>query len=603
MRKLFSTIILLFITLGLYAQDVSFTASAPGAVAAGKRFRISYTLNATGSDLRVPAFKNFKLLAGPSTSNSVSIVNGDVSRQETYSYIVLAQQSGVFTIDPATVKVKGKTYKSNALKIEVVASGASPTQNTQSNEQPTKSQQISGLSNKDLFIRYQVSKTDAYMQEAFVLTLKMYSRVNVVDIADSELPQMDGFLSLDIEIDNTNRAIYETVNGLNYRTRILKQTLLIPQKLGKQTIEAAKLVPIIRVKSGRRGMNVFDDFFSTYQDVKKNLTSNAIEIDVKNFPTANRPADFTNGVGQFTLASSIDKTKVKANEPVTLRVTIAGKGNLKLLPEPNITFPGDFETYDPKVTNKLNTNIAGMSGSRTYEYLVIPRFSGQFEIPAYSFSYFDPQTKTYKSLATDSYSIEVEKGVDDLNQSTVSTYSNSKEELKFLGKDIRYIKTKGIKLKTKGEFIVGSTLFWLAYILPLVLFIVMYLIYQKQLKENANVVKVKNKRANKIARKRLKTSEQLLKQNQKEAFYDEILKAVWGYTSDKLNIPVANLNKESIHEELSSHQVKEETLKELMDILDTCEFARYAPVGGSDEMAAIYKRTIVAISSLESQIK
>lgn len=602
MRKLFSTIILLFITLGLYAQDITFTASAPSAVAAGSRFRVTYTVNATGSDLRVPSFGNFKLLAGPSTSSSMSIINGNVTRQETYTYVLLAQQKGQFTINSASIKVKGKTYKSNALKIEVVENGASP-KNTQQNNKTTQSKQISGLSNQDLFVRYNVSKTDVYMQEAFVLTLKMYTRVNVVDIADSELPQMDGFLSLDIDVDNSQNAAFENVNGINYRTQILKQSLLVPQKAGKHKIDAAKLVPVIRVKSGRRGMSVFDDIFSTYQDVKKNISSNSVEINVKNFPSSGRPADFNNAVGQFKLSSSIDKTEVKANEPVTLRVTISGKGNLKLIPEPKIEFPGDFETYDPKITNKLQTNIAGMSGSRTYEYLVIPRFSGKFEIPAYALSYFDTNTKSYKSLSTESYTINVEKGTDEMAQSTVSNYSNSKEELKFLGKDIRYIKTNDIKLRPKGAFLVGSTLFWLSYIIPLLLFIVIYLVYQKQLRENANVVKVKNKRANKIARKRLKKSESLLNQNNKEAFYDEVLKAIWGYTSDKLNLPIANLNKSSIHEVLSSHQVKEETLSELMAILDTCEFARYAPVGGSDEMAAIFKRTIAAISSLESQIK
>lgn len=597
MRKIFSTILLLICT-GLLAQ-VDFSANAPKTVVVGNQFRIAYSLNASGSDLRTPSLDGFRLLAGPSTSSSMSIVNGDVSRSQTYTYVLLAQKEGTYTIPPATIKVKGETVQSNPLTITVVKSSAQ----AQSNSANTSSQQVGGISNKDLFARLIVDKTKVYMQEPVVLTLKLYTRESVSGFEGLDYPELSDFLALDIKKSEEVTFEIENVNGVNYRTAIIKQSLLLPQKAGKVKIDEATLNMIVRVKSRQqRRTSFFDDFFENYQDIQKSIVTNTVNIEVLPFPLKDRPENFANAVGEFNMSSSIDKKVLKANEPVTLKVTISGNGNIKLLPTPKISFPGDFEVYDPKVTNNLNTTAGGMRGTRTFEYLVIPRFSGKFDIPSYSFSYFDTKSETYKTLSTESYQIEVEKGAEESNQTVVSSFGN-KEDLKFLGKDIRYIKTNQIALKQKGSFFVGSLLFWLFYIIPIVIFFIIYLIYKKQLKENANVAKVKNKRANKIARKRLKKSEDLLKQNNKEAFYDEVSKAIWGYTSDKLNLSLAELNKDSIKEVLRSHSVTEQTLEALMEILDTCEFAKYAPSAGSDAMSDLFKRTIDAISSLESQIK
>lgn len=597
MRKIFSIILLLICT-GVIAQ-IEFSANAPKTVAVGNQFRIAYSLNASGSDLRTPTLSGFRLLAGPSTSSSMSIVNGDVSRSQTYTYVLLAQKEGTFTIPPATIKVKGEVLQSNPITITVI--GASKQE--QANTENTSSQQIGGISNKDLFARLILDKSKVYLQEPVVLTLKLYTRESVRGFEGLDYPELSDFLALDIKKAEEVTFNIENINGVNYRTAVIKQSLLFPQRTGKLEIDEATLNMIIRVKSRqKRRSSFFDDFFESYQDVQKSIVTNTLDIEVSPFPTQSKPANFNNAVGEFSMSSSIDKQTLKANEPVTLKVTISGNGNIKLLPTPKINFPGDFEVYDPKVTNNLNTTETGVRGTRTFEYLVIPRFSGTFEIPSYSFSYFDTKAQAYKTLSTNTFQINVEKGTEEATQTLVSSFGN-KEDLKFLGKDIRYIKTNTITLREKGNFFVGSLIFWLFYIIPVIIFLIIYLVYQKQLKENANVAKVKNKRANKIARKRLKTSEDLLKQNNKEAFYDEVSKAIWGYTSDKLNLSLAELNKETIKEVLRSHSVTEQTLEALIEILDTCEFAKYAPSAGSDAMSDLFKRTIDAISNLESQIK
>ena len=354
------------------------------------------------------------------------------------------------------------------------------------------------------------------------------------------------------------------------------------------------------MRTQRRSYNIFDDLFDSYQDVSKQLTSNEIKLKVKPLPSP-QPSGFKNLVGNFTLKSSISATEVKENDPVTIKLVLSGEGNLKMLPTPDADFPEDFEKYDPKITNDIKTTVAGVMGTRTFEYLVIPRYAGDFTVPAINIPYFDPKDGKYKTLGSKEYKIHVEKG-EGTNTAGIVNNFTSKEDVKFLGSDIHYIKTDNLNLKQKGMFLFGSTLFWLLLIIPVILYILIFIIYRKQAKQRANIVLIKNKKANKVAKKRLKSAADYMKKDDKEAFYDEVLKAMWGYTSDKLNIPLSRLNKDNIEDILKGKGVAEELVKSFIELLNTCEYARYAPsvvAGGMDET---YKNAVSVISNMDNKL-
>ena len=360
----------------------------------------------------------------------------------------------------------------------------------------------------------------------------------------------------------------------------------------------------VRQRIQRRVQSIFDNFFDSYQDVKKEVTTSPVTINVKPLPSG-RPASFNGAVGNFTMKSSINSTNVKANDAVTVSVSFTGNGNIRLLKNPEVVFPNDFETYDPKIDENIRTTAQGTSGTKTFEFMAIPRYAGDFTIPAIQFSYFDPKAGVYKSLSSEPYNLHVERGVggEGATPSVVSNYSNQ-ESLKYLGQDIRYI-----KMISKPHFVLNNDIFFasftylLVYLIITVLFVAFFIIYRKQVRENANIALVRTRKANKIAVRRLKTAEKLLKENNKEAFYEEVLRALWGYLSDKLNIPQAHLTKENVETELSKYGVGEELSSEFIEILHTCEFARYAPVQSSEAMDTLFKQTVDAIGKMENTIK
>lgn len=586
-------------------EPVRFTASAPSTVVMDRPFQLVYTVNASGRDLRVPEITNFDILAGPfqSSSSSIQIINGRQSASESnsFTYTLQAQKTGTFTIPSASIIVAGKKYTSNGVSIKVLpADAASKSQGGGQGQSGSKSVS-QAISNDNIFIRTEVSKTNVYEQEAILVTYKLYTLVDVVQFTNAKLPDFSGFMKQDIDQTKNAQLSTENYNGRNYGTIILSQVLLYPQHAGVIEIGKANFEAVIRVQSRAQVRSIFDDFFDSYTNVSKKIIAPSSRITVNALP-ANKPASFNGTVGHFNLNANISATQTKANDAITLKINISGAGNMKLIKNPEIKFPDGFETYDPKVTNNFKTTSSGVTGSKIIEYMFIPRHSGNFEIPATQFSYFDTQDKKYKVLTTPVYKLQVAKGEGGESSTVVSNYID-KEDVKQLAKDIRYITTDKFVIEKEEEPLFGALICWLMYLIPLFISLVLFVFFRKQIIENANVSLVKNKKANKVAQKRLKYAQKLLKEGNKDKFYEEVLKAVWTYLSDKLSIPVATLTKDRVESELTNYNIDLTVINKFIQILNTCEFARYAPNSGQQEMGNLYDETMEAISNLEELYK
>lgn len=602
MRRL-AFLFVLFLTAGVMSKaagNVTFKAVAPNAVVMGQQFRLAYTVNAEAkaSDLRVPELPDFDVLMGPSlaTSSSTQIINGNVSSEVayTFTYILMPKKEGTFNIEPASIKVKGANYTSNALAIKVLPPDKA------AEADGGNGGQAASIGKDDYFVRMEVSNRNVYEQEGFLVTFKLYA-ARMCNITGVKFPEFEGFLAQEIEQPDPQWS-QDHYNGRNYFTVVMKQTVLYPQRAGKITIESGKFDAVISVPTQRKVRSIFDEFRDMYDNVQKTLVSNPATIDVKPLPSG-KPASFSGAVGNFNMTSDINSTNVKTNDAVTIKLKISGNGNIKLIKNPEVVFPNDFDIFDPKVETDTKTTEAGVSGSKTIEYMAIPRYAGDFEIPAISFSYFDPKSGTYKTLKSEPYKLHVEQGKEGSGSSpAVSNFSN-RESVKYLGKDIRYLKVKDFNFIANNDIFFGSFMYYMCYIVPGILFIVFFFIYRKQVKENSNIALVRTKKANKIAVRRLKNAGKLMKENKKEEFYDEVLRALWGYLSDKLNIPQASLTKDNVETELSKYGVDDTLTNEFMDILNTCEFARYAPAQASDAMDKLYELTVDAIGKMENTIK
>lgn len=607
MRKLIFLFTLLIIGLNVYADEVSFTASAPDAVVSGEQFRLTYTINTQNvREFRAPAMKGFDVLMGPtrSSQSSTQIINGKMSSSSsiTFTYILMAGQEGTYKISGASVVADGKAALSNSLTIKVLppdkANGIDNGGNTSSSRTQSSS---TGVSNAELFVLATASKTTVYEQEAFLVTYKVYTLTNLTQCGFAKAPDFKGFHSQEVDLPRNKTFSLEHYNGRNYKTVTLNQYVLFPQQSGTLEIPSAEFDAV--VAKAVHSSDPFDAFFnggSNYVEVKKKLVTPKLTINVNPLPPG-KPASFTGAVGEFSISSSISTKELKTNDALTVKLVISGVGNMKLINTPEVGFPKDFEVYDPKVDNKFTLTKNGLSGNKVIEYLAIPRHPGDYTIPAVEFSYFDLKTKSYKTLKTEDYQIKVEKGAGNADQ-MIADFTN-KEDLKVLGKDIRYIKIGDTVFKKKGDFFVGSLSYYLWYLIPFCLFIVFVIGYRKKAIENANVAKVRTKKANKVATKRMKLAGKLLAENKKGEFYDEVLKAMWGYISDKLNIPVSQLSKDNIEYELTKYGVNEELIKEFIDALNQCEFARYAPGDENAAMDKVYSSAVDVISKMENSIK
>ncbi len=571
----------------LWADDkLTFTASAPEAVVVGDQFRLSFTVNTQQvRDFKAPTIKGFEVLMGPHSSrnSSMEVINGKATQSSsiTFTYTLLAEKEGDFTIPGATIVADGKLLVSNSVHVNVL---------------PAEQQSGQG----SLIITATTSKTTVFEQEAFLLTYKIYTAVHLRGLEIIKLPDFNGFHSQKIEQPNDRRWKLEHYKGRNYQTTIYLQFILFPQQTGDITIESARFDASIAQAS-----QVTDPFEALFNgggvvEVKKSIFTPKITIHVNALPSG-KPDSFYGGVGDFNISSSISTTEVKTNDAITLRLVVSGTGNLKLVANPEIKFPENFEVYDPKEDSKFKLTNEGLAGNKVIEYLLIPRSAGSFKIPATDFSYFDTKSKTYKTLKTEEYTIKVEKGEGNATQ-TIANFTN-KENLKVLNEDIRFIRLNEVSLTPRGDYFFGSTSYWLFYLIPSSVFALFAILYRKKIAANSNVAKMKTKKANKVAIKRMKQAGKLLVDNKKEAFYDEVLKALWGYVSDKLSIPLSMLSKDNIEDALRSHQVDDKQIKEFIAILNECEFARFAPGDPSQAMDKVYKSSLEVIEEMESQVK
>lgn len=603
MKRYLILILCLTAVVAIKAQQI--TGRAPSQVAVGEQFRLSYTVNTDD----VKGFRagnipeEFDVLMGPSTStqSSYQLVNGHMSSSSsvTYTYILSANKNGSFTIPPAQAQVGGKTIHSNELRIKV--SGQAQSGGQGGRQQGRAGEEIrpagSSISGSDLFIKVSASKQHVREQEPILLTYKVYTLVGLTQL-NGKMADLKSFYTREVPLPTEKSFKVETFNGRHYRTVTWQQYVMFPQATGKLKIPSITYEGLVVQQN--RNVDPFEAFFnggSGYIEVKKQITAPGITIQVD--PLPQRPANFSGGVGQFTISASLDKTQVKANDPVKLRVIVNGVGNMKLLKQPIVKFPKDFDSYDAKVTDNTKLTTQGLEGSIIYDFLAVPRHQGEFEIPAIEYIYFDTRTNTYKTVKTEPFKLSVAKGD---GTGTVATF-NGQEDVKLLNSDIHYIKTGMTRQRGINDFFFGSTTYWTILAVLLLGFISLFVIFRRRAIENANVVKQRAGKANKVATKRLKKAARLMKEGKQGEFYDEVLRALWGYVGDKLNMPVEQLSRENISQQLSAHQISSETIQQFIGALDECEFARYAPGDATGNMNKVYESAMTAITQIATTMK
>ena len=603
MKKTITLLYLSLLTVAALAQQI--TGKAPSQVAVGEQFRLTYTVNTDDvSGFRAGNIPDaFDVLMGPSTStqSSFQMVNGHTSSSTsvTYTYILSATKNGSFTIPAAHASVHGKTVHSNELHIKV--SGTAQQGRSNGGGQPSQGggqMRAAGshISGNDLFIKVSANKSRVHEQEPILLTYKVYTLVDLTSLS-GKMPDLKSFYTREVPLPQEKSFKIESLNGRPYRTVTWQQYVMFPQTTGKLEIPSITYDGMVVLQN--RNVDPFEAFFnggSGYVEVKKEIKAPGLIITVDPLPA--RPTNFSGGVGTFSLSAQLDKTEVKANNPVNLRIVVSGSGNLKLIKQPVVNLPKDFDQYDAKIEDKTKLTTNGIEGSMVYDMLIVPRHQGKYDIPPVEFTYFDIQSNSYKTLRSQPFTLNVAKGD---GSSSVSSYSS--EELKQLNQDIRYIKTDNTRLRAVDEFFFGSTFYWISLAVLLAVFISLFIIFRHRAIENANISKMRGKRANKVAVRRLRVADKLLKAGKQSEFYDEVLRALWGYVGDKLNMPVAQLSRENISQQFSERGVDEATLSQFLGALDECEYARYAPGDPRGNMNKVYDAAIQAIMKIEDFLK
>ncbi len=603
--KRFGILILCLMTaFALKAQDdVSFKVICKKQVVVGEQFQVSYELSGEGKNFEAPNFNNFEIVGGPfsSSSSSVQIVNGSVTKTSTntYSFYLRAIKEGKFTIPAATITVKKQKVKSTTAEIEVVKDNSAIT-----DKGGTKA---TGNA-KDVFLEAVPNKLSAYIGEQITLTYKIYFTIPISNLSISKAPSYSGFWTKDVTENNGVLQQSSIVrNGQEYHVATAQEIVLIPQKAGTLTIDPLNISCIAQIrneKQQQRGYDPFENFFgdimgSGYTNVKKELKSQPIDIEVKPMPAKDKPESFKGAVGQFTFTSKIDKTEMKSNDAFTVTYTVSGKGNIELLDLPKPNFPPDFEVYDPKISTNTKNNSYGISGSKKAEYVVIPRVSGDFTIKPTEFSYFDPSKNKYVTLESDIYELKVERSANEGNSGII--YAGGQEAIKVVGSDIMHIMIVG-NLQKSGTMLFASPLYFIVIIAMIIIFAAALIIYKKVNKFNQNQVLVRNKKATKIAKKRLHNAYSYLKIKDQNHFYEELSQALWGYISDKLNIARAKLSMDTVREMMSGKNVSEDIINQFIELLNNCEFARFAPGDPGKKMEELYEKGVEVITKAEKNL-
>lgn len=598
MKTLLKHITLVFFAILLLsfgnAQNISFTAvSSHNVVKTGDRFQIQFTANTKISNFKPPKLSYFRVLSGPNQSTNMSWVNGKTTSSISYTYILMAIKEGEFTIGPAVASANGKAYKTNSIKIKVTK-GVKVQQNRSQKSNKTKS---GGNVSDDLYIKSTVSKRKVYQGEQIIATYKLYTRVGIAGNELVKNADLNGFWSQEIDFGESVWT-KEIIGGYRYNVATIRQIVLFPQRSGKLEIDPLEMKFVVQKRVSGGGQSVFDQFFGRVENVEYSLKSKPIKITVVPHPP-NPPSDFSGAVGKLTMKVDVSTTEIKANEAVNIKIKISGKGNLPLIDSPKITFPSDFETYDPKIIENIKTDGSGVSGYKEFDYLVIPRHAGIFKLNPITFTYFNPTTKKYQTIISNPIEINVLKG--DGSSSDNIIYSSNKEEIKVLGNDIRYIHTKNVTVSHYNESFYGGRKFYLLLFFAPFLFILTYTFRNRIRVANKDVVGIKKKKASKIAGKLLASAKQSLVANNATAFYEDISKALFGYIGDKLNISVAELNQSNIKEQLAKINVTEQTSEELINTIELCNMARFSPVSISEQ--EVYNKAELIINQIEQEVK
>lgn len=600
-------------TEALRAQEIQFTAVAKQVVTVGERFQLQYRFNAEGTGFKGPEINDFIVLSGPvtSTSTSVQIIGGQVSREVSYTftYVLMADKEGTFTIPPATITFGKTQFTSNPVTIQVKAATPPPGQTTPQREmdQQGKTEDI------DVFLRAEISNSSPYLGEQVIISYKLYFNNQIAGHDGfQKIGSFPGFWVKDLLANRKDIPTQtEMFRGKQYNVAEVRRFALFPQRTGQIEIspQETELTIRLRTEARRRTSDPFldmffnDPFFSSrYIDVNRKIQSNSITINVKPLPSKDRPDGFGGAVGKFSVKSEISQTEAKSNEPITIQLTIQGSGNLELFDIPRFNFPPDFEVYDPEIRSDIKTSTSGVSGSRTFEYLIIPRNPGTFRIPPLEFSYFDPDAGIYQVHRTPEYTLNIQRGEGSGN---VVTYTGPvrQEGIQFIGTDIRHIKLPPYNLKPLGTFFFRSQQYYLMLLLPLLVFVTAVIIWQREMKKRSNQALMKNLRATRVASKRLKQAGKFLQQGKEDEFYEEISRALWGYISDKMNIPLAELSLENVETKLLSRGIPEEFIKEFTETLQQTEYARFAPGEKTENMERLYNSALQVITKIEKHLR
>ncbi len=616
-NKLFIFISFIFCILGfnLFAQDISFNASGPSVIGVGEQFRITLTINSDDiSNFTPPNFGGFNILAGPSTSrrSSFNMVNGKTTNTSstTFTYVLSANKEGIFTIGGAKINVSNTTYTSNSLKIKVQKN---PTQTQRAQTQSGYSQNqnyqqpVTVLDDKALFIRASANKSKAFIGEEIIITYKLYTLVNISEYQVNRMPINKGFWIEEIDMSQDPTISTETIDGKRYQVATLRKVIAYPQQSGKLTIAPLDIdvVAHIATRNQKRvstGDPFFDSFFqsmgaSGYERVKKSIKSNSVNINVSELPKTNE--NFSGGVGSFQISASANPLQCKTNEAITLRYTISGSGNLSLIDKIDLKIPEDFESFDPSINDQINKTQSGVNGKRTFEYILIPRVQGEFKIPKVNFTYFDIKTKTYKTISTNEFVLKIAKGKDEL--SGLAHQMNERE--KYLNRDIEHIKTKPTKFHSINSSIYYKNYLLIIFLTLPILTIVFIVLRNKSNKKNSDISYVRYKKATKVAMNRLKKAKKHLENQQKDEFYNEVAQATWNYLSDRFKIVKMDLSFDNVKEILRERKINDNTINNLISLLNNCEYVRFSQGEELQKMDSLYEQAINSLSDIESQIK
>ncbi len=617
MKKLFCIVAFLLTAIFQMSAQNVIRVEAPDVVAVNEQFNVTFIIEGekSPSDFQWSSGDDFQLVWGPQkgSSSSIQIINGkrSSSHQTTFTYILIPKATGTFQLPAATALLSGDRISSTQASIQVVSDGASSSQSSGQNGGKssgggqTSSTGSGEISPNDLFMRLSLSRTEVVIGEPITATLKIYQRANVVGFENAKFPTFNGFWSQETYVPNNIEFKRESLDDKIYNTAVLRTYVLIPQQSGAITIDPAELVCLVNIRTAPSTSNsLFDSFFQDeYRTIRKRVTTPAVKVKVNPLP-AGQPASFGGGVGNFGISARLTTDNLKTHDAASLVITVSGRGNVALLEEPKVNFPPDFEVYDTKTTENTDKSNGGTSGSKSFEYPFIPRSHGDFTIDPVEYSYYDVNAGKYVTLRTEPLHVKVAKGKG--GDSTPVTTVNSgveRKDVKSLADDIRFIFTGKPGLSGSGSFFVGSVFFWILLALMILGATSVYLAFRKVAAMRADVAGTKNRRATKMAQKRLKLAGEYLDKNLYTAFYEELHKALIGFVSDKLNMDMSEISKDNIASALTEGGVSEEQTKAFTDLLDACEFARYSPDGGNEAMRSHYDAALKVISSIDSGLK